>query len=72
MEEHIFSAVSDNVRNKKCRQVFTMFADVFSRSFTTLHYMQKGAHSKHVEEFAIIGISVLKEISNPADFEKLP
>jgi hypothetical protein len=34
--------------------------------------MQKGAHSKRVEEFAIIRISALKEISNPSDFEKLP
>jgi hypothetical protein len=49
-----------------------MFADVFNCSFTTLHYMQKGARSNHVEEFAITGISVLKEISIPSDFEKLP
>jgi hypothetical protein len=48
-----------------------MFSDVFNWSFTTLHYMQKGARSKHVEEFAVTGISVLKEISNPSDFEKL-
>jgi hypothetical protein len=34
--------------------------------------MQKVAHSKHVEEFPLIRISLLKEISNPLDFEKLP
>jgi len=34
--------------------------------------MQKGDHSKHVEEFAVTGINMLKEISNPADFEELP
>jgi len=53
-------------------QLFTMFADLFNRSFTMLHYMQKGAHSKHVEEFVFIGIIMLKEISNLSDFEKLP
>ena len=49
-----------------------MFGDIFKHNLTAFHYMQKGAHSKHVEEIAIIGISVLKEISNPSDFEKLP
>jgi hypothetical protein len=44
---------------------------VFTCSFTTLHYMQKGAHSKQVDEFVVIRIGVLKEISNPSDFEKL-
>lgn len=68
MEEHPFAAVSDYVWNTKYRQLFTILADVFNRSFTTLHYMQKGAHFKHVEEFAIFGISVLEEILNPSDF----
>jgi len=49
-----------------------MFADIYIRSFTTLHHMQKGIYSKHVVKFSIIWISVLKEISNPSDFEKLP
>jgi hypothetical protein len=49
-----------------------MFADVYIRSFTTLHLMQKRVYCKHVEEFSIIWISVLKEISNRSDFEKLP
>jgi len=53
------------------RQLITVLADVFNNSFTTLHYMQRGALSKHVEEFAIIGISVLEEIYSPSDFEKL-
>jgi len=48
-----------------------MFADVFNSNFTTLRYTQKGALYKHAEEFAIIGISVLEELSNPSDFEKL-
>lgn len=48
-----------------------MSVDVFNSSFTTLYYVQKGPHSKHVEELTITRISVLKEISNPSDFVKL-
>jgi hypothetical protein len=61
----------NNMHGAKKKKLFTMFAYVYISSFTMLHHMQKGAHSKHAEEFSIIGISVLKEISNPSDFEKL-
>jgi hypothetical protein len=34
--------------------------------------MKKGAYSEYVEEFSINRISLLKVISNPLDFKKLP